>query len=611
MSQEDRVEAIAVDCSEWEGDVVGLASRQELVFDGTVVETSPQRNVSAVFQRDMVDDGETGELSDEELAELDAEMTDAEHGENPSGGEIWPWTTFEVHGWYTSDHGSEISIWTAGLELEVGERWLIAGEAFATPEGFGDHNQQSGMAVACASRPFSEAAAGEWNARFDGAVTPGVNVPEGDPDPAVLADVQEHRDLWEESGIDSYTFSGFGYEGSEGFVEGACTTNGRIRVVVEQGSIVQALNTTETCEIPGDVAELWTIEDLFDLAEVVSGAEEWGLEWSEDWHYPSNVYGYDRSFDAGYAIISFQPRAVTGHFAERLDDAVAAGRALWESKKVTDYTITIEVECFCDPELVAPVTVEVSDGEIFKVFQHGEEVDKRNVFDFIPLTIDDLFEQADAISGNVVVGFDPEFGFPIDIYDEGDHFTIDDEVGYRVTSFEAAPVDTSAPKQQPPADPAGIADDDPEVWLAELSLLRASAGPGFLVGFVHLGGDATTGVPLADVQPYCTGYGDFEDIVPGAQVQVYGDSGELAGEGVLRGSAFDGHTGCGMWFGVEVTSFVYYNVVIGDHYTESGDVDQLASGGWIIDIWSEPTSLEANCGQSDEGFETCFGLQAD
>lgn len=610
--REDDVEAIAVDCTRWGENVVGLASGQELAFDGTVVATSRERNTSAAFQRGMIDDGETEDqdLSDEELAALDAEMTEADHGEDPVRGEVWPWTTFEVHGWYTRDNGTTISIWTAGLNVEVGQRWLIAGEAFATPEGLGEPSQQSGMAVVCASQPFTEAVAGKWDSVFGGAVTPGADAPEGDPDPAVVADVKAHRVLWDDSGIDSYTFSGYGYEGSDASVEGDCSPNGRIRVVVEGGSIVQAINTTETCDIPADSAGLWTIEDLFDIAERVSGADDWGVEWSESWPYPSNVFGYDRSFEVGFSVIDLQPGAVTGYFGDDLHGALLDAQAQWESQQIGDYTITIEVECFCDPNLVAPVTVMVSQGEPFKVLQHGQPMDIDDIDGFVPLTVEGLFERAEDASGGLVVGFDPDFGFPLDIYDEGDRFTIDDEVGYRVTSFEAALIDTAMPLPQPVADPAGLASDDPEVWLAEISELRASAGPGRLVGFVHLTGGTTTGVPLAGTQPFCTGYGKYQDIVPGVAVEVYGDTGELAGETILRGSAFDGHLGCVMWFGLDVTPFVSYQVVIGEHTTEFEDVDQLAAGAWMINIWAELGSLEANCGLGEDQFETCLSLTA-
>lgn len=597
---------VVVDCSQLEADDADLVTSQELAFDGTVVGTSLERNVSAAFQRGLVDDGRTQpdeELTPAELESIDNDISRLDSGEEVTVGEVWPWTTFEVHAWYTSDAGPEISIWTAGLDLEAGQRWLIAGSAFGTPEGLGDHSQQSGMATACASRRFSVEAASQWDLWFGGTVAPGSDRPENEPDPSVVAEVESRRRMWEQSGLSGYTFSGYAFAGDVEADEG-CSTNGRLRVVVEGGEIVQAINVTETCELPVAAAGLWTIDDAFDLAALVSGTGEWNIEWADEWPYPRNVYGYDRSFEAEMSVLQFHPEPIPGYLGADLKDAVGDNRALWDSLGVGDYTISIAVDCFCPPEIVSPVTVMVSEGEIVRAIRDGVDVEPSSL-ELVPLTIDELFELADRTSGNVVVGFDPEYGFPVDIYDEGDRNTIDDEVGYRLTEFEAAPIDRSEPALQPASDPSAVASDIPEEWQAEIQALRASAGSGRLVGFVHLTGDTSSGVPLADSQPFCTGFGTFADIVPGAVVEVYGERGDPAGQGVLRGSAFDAHVGCVLWFGVDITESDSYLLRIGRHETDPFDASWLDEG---VALWSSPESLEANCELIPDPFTNCLGL---
>jgi hypothetical protein len=608
-SESLEVAQMSVDCSAVDGDEAALVMDQELAFDGTVIGTSAERNVNAGFQRGLVDDGriqDDEELDPAELEALDSAISQAESGDDVSVGEIWPWTTFEVHAWFTADNGPTISVWTAGLEVEVGERWLIAGSAFATPEGLGDHFDQSGMAAACASREYSQPVAAEWEALFGGTVSPGSNEPENEPDPAVVAEVESRRRVWEQAGLDGYTFSGFGYFGDESF-SSECPADGRLRIVVEAGEIRQAINSTETCTIPTDTEGLWTIDDMFDIAALVSGTEEWNIEWAEDWSYPRSVYGYDRSFEGEMYVAQFHPKPITAHFGNDLADALLQARAVWESRAVNGYTITIAVDCFCPPEIVSPVTVMVTDGQVVKALQNGREVEPDSL-ELSPLTIEELFELSDRPTGNVVVGFDPEYGFPTDIYDEGERNTIDDEIGYQVIGFEAAPIDLSEPKPQPPSDPGAVASDDPEVWQAEISELRASAGPGRLVGFVNLGGSTSTGFPLAASQPFCAGFDEFADIVPGARVAVFGQEGGLVGEGVLRGSAFDGHLGCVLWFGVDVARSGGYRFTIGNHQTDRIESAELSNGDWVVELWSDPDSLAANCESIPDPFANCLLL---
>ena len=49
-----------------------------------------------------------------------------------------------------------------------------------------------------------------------------------------------------------------------------------------------------------------------------------------------------------------------------------------------------------------------------------------------------------------------------------------------------------------------------------------------------------------------------------------------------------------MWFGVDVADADSYMIVIGDH-SVSFDKAYLSANGWIVELWSDPRSLQAEC----------------
>lgn len=165
----------------------------------------------------------------------------------------------------------------------------------------------------------------------------------------------------------------------------------------------------------------------------------------------------------------------------------------------------------------------------------------------------------------------------------------------------------------PPFDPEdlsadGVASDVPEIWGAEIRALRASAGPGRIVGFVNLSSETSTGPPASPSQPVCVGAGAFADIRPGGLVVVTDENGQAVGEDILRGSAYDGHIGCSLWFGVDVPpDLTAYSITLADHPPIAFERDMLADFGWQIDLWTDPVHMQANCVELEEGAEpiTC------
>ncbi len=427
------IEEVAVDCSTPRlGDVRALATRQELAFDGTVTAISPERNPSAGFQLAFVDDGE----DDPDASRRDSEAGD--DAEVSEAGQVWPWTTFQVNGWYTADHGGTISIWTAGLDLEVGDRWLIAGQAFATPDGLGEHEAQSGMAAVCASEPYSEAAAAEWDAWFGGSVSPGSVEPEGEPDPADVAAIEAGRDRWSQSGIDTYTATIRTYAES-GRDETACGAAGwPVRLVVEAGVVSDAVNMELGCRV--DTASVLTIDDLFDMAIIAAGAaDEHDYELDPEWGFPRWFYGYDRSIEIDGSVDEFTPRATRLLIHDEIPQQIDELRAQWLAAGIADYAFVLEWRCFCGPEVTGPFLITVSDGTPESISRVDGESLNPDFTPALPATIDELFDMIVSSVGDsdlVVAGFDTEAGYPTGVFIDEITNAVDDELTLILTDLE-------------------------------------------------------------------------------------------------------------------------------------------------------------------------------
>ncbi len=157
----------------------------------------------------------------------------------------------------------------------------------------------------------------------------------------------------------------------------------------------------------------------------------------------------------------------------------------------------------------------------------------------------------------------------------------------------------------------GITSDDPAIMGAETRAMRGSAGPGRIVGFVILGEETSSGPPDSPDQPVCVGAGAFADIRPGQPVVATDEAGQVVGESILRGSAYDGPIGCSLWFGIDVPpDLTGYLLSIADHPPLGVERAMLEEFGWQIDLWGDPSSMEANCVQPEEEAEpmTCLLL---
>jgi hypothetical protein len=426
------IDPIPVDCSQLDQGSRAIVTSQELVFDGTVTAISPQRNREAEFRRGFLDDGQEdpGAPPPDEAALDDA-----------AAGEIWPWTAFEVHGWYTTDFGPAITIWTAGLDLEVGDRWLVAGEAFAAP-GYVDATLvQSGMAVVCASERWTVGTADTWSQWFGGTVAPGGTEPEGEPDPALVADIEAGRARWRQAAPGTYTATIDVQDGDDG-PHTECPARGSVRVTVTDGAPTSAVNLQQGCRIDLDATEVTTIDDLFDLAVTASGAAgERGVTIDPTWGYPASFFGYDRAVELEGAVTTFTSGPSTTLIGDEITTGLDERRDRWAAAGIEDYRFVLDWQCFCIGG-TGPIELTVTDGAPTAAsWLDPGSVEAEEIPPEVPRTIDAVFDLVEAetpASDLVVATFDDQLGHPSTVYFDRLRNAVDDELTIVISDLQPA-----------------------------------------------------------------------------------------------------------------------------------------------------------------------------
>jgi hypothetical protein len=398
-----------------------LVTAQELVFAGTVVRTTVERNPDSPWRTGFLDDG---------LEDPGAPPPDEAAIGNPDAGALWPWTTFAVDAWFTTDFGTQITIWTAGLDVDVGDRMLIAGEAFQTalPEDVG----QSGMAVVCASAPYDAELDAEWQDWFDGTVVPGGNEPEGQADPAAVAEIEAAQKRWEQ--LEPATYSASLSMHRDAAVSGACPPIDPVLIVVQDGEVTSAVSAYRGCHIDPESATLPTIDDLFsDATRAQAAAGDHAYELDPTWGFPTSYYGYDRSVELDGGVSWFHPGATTTLAGDEVTEGLTAAKAKWDESAPHSYTFVLDRLCFCGE--VGPYTITVVDDAPASITRANGRPVRGETRQYLPGTIDELFEmiEADAASAHVVVAtFDDRSGHPVNVYVDSIANAVDDEVTYVV-----------------------------------------------------------------------------------------------------------------------------------------------------------------------------------
>ena len=123
------------------------------------------------------------------------------------------------------------------------------------------------------------------------------------------------------------------------------------------------------------------------------------------------------------------------------DDAAALlehNRAIWSGAGVTSYRYTITRACECTPESAGPVTVEVRNGLVVdRRYESGAAVSPQysEVFTTVPGLFDIIQEAVTLPAASLSVRYNEDYGYPESIAIDWVAGAVDDEVSYRVGSF--------------------------------------------------------------------------------------------------------------------------------------------------------------------------------
>ena len=123
-------------------------------------------------------------------------------------------------------------------------------------------------------------------------------------------------------------------------------------------------------------------------------------------------------------------------------DALAAARARWAATNADNYVFEFRRSCFCAPDFVRPVRIEVLDGVVSSAVYVDTEEPISPPPTSVP-TIDDLFDEIqDAVDGmafSIVADYDADMGYPTSVSIDYIENAIDDEMAFTVSSFELTP----------------------------------------------------------------------------------------------------------------------------------------------------------------------------
>lgn len=332
------------------------------------------------------------------------------------------WVTFSVSRWWTNDLGIRRGLFAPGWDGAVGSSFLVAGTRYDA----GDLN--TGTLIPCGTRPYTDA---ELRTALDdeygGSVTAGQDTPERPADPSLLAAIDEARGRWETAEPTSWT-ADITLETRAG--EQSMCGNHTVRVVMQDGDLAQAVSRASGCEV--DLADVPTVDDLFDELRRVAGAVDSGVDPDElfdpTYGFPLAVGAEDRSVGVHLGVRDFRPLALP--LATDASEGLAEALARWLAAGIDDYTWVVELRCFCPAE--GPVEISVVDGKVV-----GVEGEPRAEPSFGAITVLELFDRiAEALtSGEATVSYDPNLGYPLTADLDPVLNGIDDESSYIVISL--------------------------------------------------------------------------------------------------------------------------------------------------------------------------------
>lgn len=126
--------------------------------------------------------------------------------------------------------------------------------------------------------------------------------------------------------------------------------------------------------------------------------------------------------------------AETGAAAE-----LRTAREKWEKAGFENYTFHFRWQCFCIQEYVSLVELNVEGGKVVSgsYVEGGGDLGPDRLADYMP--VDQLFdliqEAVDRDAHSVRAEYDPDYGYPVDVYIDYDEMIADEEKGFTIEKF--------------------------------------------------------------------------------------------------------------------------------------------------------------------------------
>ena len=138
------------------------------------------------------------------------------------------------------------------------------------------------------------------------------------------------------------------------------------------------------------------------------------------------------------ALLAITPVACTDLFGPE-QDTLAAARARWALTDADNYLFEFRRSCFCAPDFVRPVRIQILDGVVSSAIYVDTEEPISLPLPSVP-TIDDLFDEIqdalDRMAFSVMAEYDANMGYPTSISIDFIENVIDDEMAFTVSSFQ-------------------------------------------------------------------------------------------------------------------------------------------------------------------------------
>ena len=172
------------------------------------------------------------------------------------------------------------------------------------------------------------------------------------------------------------------------------------------------------------------IHDWFD-ADVIE------VDFEPQLGYPRMIFVQADSGFTEMSVMTFTPGEADTLPAEEILAQLREQRKIWGDEGTSDYTITVEIGCFCPEEFRGPFEVTVVDGNVDAITMNGEVAES---VDEAFLTVEGLFSTIEdyAYSDEITVTYSPE-GYPQTIDIDPSRNTIDEELRIDVLDLITSP----------------------------------------------------------------------------------------------------------------------------------------------------------------------------